>query len=148
MSCFHRGPYIQRGRGVGSALNSMFKSVVPAMQVLGKKISASPIAQDVLSTGKQSAIKAGKNVVSDVTHGKKLGESIAENVTTAKKAVTESLLSALDKAKVSGVGTSRTEQTTVGNLGVKRKRAALTSSVGQKAKRQKHYGDIFEENFV
>ena len=60
MSCFHRGPYIQRGRGIGGVLSSMFKSVVPALQVFGKNLLASPTTQDILKTAKQSTLQASE----------------------------------------------------------------------------------------
>jgi len=99
MSCLHRGPHIQRGRGIGSTLSAMFKGVLPAMQVMGKKILASPITQEVLQTAKRSAAEAGLNVVTDALQGKKVKESISKNVSTAKKAVTDSLVSGLKTLK-------------------------------------------------
>jgi hypothetical protein len=137
----HRGPYIQRGRGFGSTLSSMFKGVIPALQLFGEKVMTSPITQNILKTAKRSALEAGLNVARDTLGGKNLKESLSENVTTAKKAVTESLLSALDKAKVSNVGLEKKP--------VKKRRGVklLSSKVGGKKSRKKKYADLFEETF-
>lgn len=141
MSCLHRGPYIQRGRGIGSSLTAMFKGVIPALQLFGDKVMQSPITKEVIKTGKRAALDAGLNVASDVLGGKKLKPSLSENVTTAKKAVTKSLLSALEKTKASAIG-----KTPV----VKRKRVLKRSTlpVGRKSrgKRSRTY-DIFEEKY-
>lgn len=137
MSCLHRGPYIQRGRGLGGTLSSMFKGVVPAMQVMGKKILAEPETKNVLKTLKRSAVEAGLNVASDTLSGKKLKESLSENVTTAKKAIKKSLSSAL-KARASRVG-NKTDENVVG---------VQHGGMVKVSKRKKNlYGDIFEEKF-
>ncbi len=99
MSCLHRGPYIQRGRGLGSTLGSMFKGVIPAMQVMGRKILESPVTQKVLKTAKRSAIEAGLNLATDALEGENLNESLSKNMSTAKKVVTDSLISALKRSK-------------------------------------------------
>lgn len=145
MSCLHRGPpYIQRGRGVGGTLSSMFKGVVPAMKIMGEKILATPAAQDVLKTGANSVLEGGLNIAKDTLRGRNFKESVSENVTSAKKAVTKSLRSALKQrgGEVANVG-----------VGVKRKREAtvptLVEGEGRKSKKKKrNYGDLFEEDFV
>lgn len=147
MSCLHRGPFIQRGRGLGSTLSALFKGVVPAMQVMGQKLLASPITQNFLKTAKRSALEAGLNVTSDALRGKKLKESISENLTTAKKAVTDSLVSALDKAKVSSVGSSQVGRVVA--LPKKKKRGVKFTSTPlvRKSGKKKQYKDLFEEKF-
>ena len=138
----HRGPYIQCGRGLGGILNSMYKSVVPAMQLFGQKLLASPKTQEVLNTVKKSALEAGMNVVKDTLRGKNFGSSVSDNVSSAKEAISESLLSALDKKKVVSVAEPRIVK--------KRKRAntfSTTPAHGRKAKTRKSYSDLFEENF-
>jgi hypothetical protein len=114
------------------------------MRGMSQKLLASPLTQNILKTAKQSALEGGLNVATDMLQGKKFGKSLGENVATAKKAVTDSLVSALKRAKVS---------TVVGNeavKGKKRKRAAAATTlpatvVTKKIKRKKRsYGDLFE----
>lgn len=135
MSCLHRGPYIQRGRGIGSTLRAMFKGVVPVMQVMGQKLMASPITKRILKTAKQSAIEAGVNVATDTLGGKNVGKSLAENVTTASKAVTDSLVSALKKVKANS------------NSEIKKPPTKRKRGVAARKSKKKRYSDIFEENF-
>ena len=144
MSCFHRGPYIQRGRGIGGVLSSMFKSVVPALQVFGKNLLASPTTQDILKTAKQSTLQAGLNIAKDTLGGKNFGDSFKENVTTAKKAVTDSLMSALNNAKVSNAENVATVGGRKRKLGDK---LTVVAKVGRKSKKKKSYADLFEEDF-
>jgi hypothetical protein len=77
---------------------------LPAMQFMGSKLLESPITQKALKTAKRSAIEAGRNVATDTLQGRNFGESLKDNVSTAKKAVTDSLLTALNNAKVPAVG--------------------------------------------
>lgn len=145
MSVLHRGPYIQRGRGFGSALSSMFKGVFPAMQVLGQRLFSSPTTQKLLKTAKQSAIEGGLNVATDVLQGKKLSRSVADNVATAKKAVTDSLVSALNRAKVSSVGNVSVDTGVNKRKRAKKSSVAPPAVVAKKAKRKKQsYRDLFE----
>jgi len=141
MSCLHRGPYIQkgdtqRGRGFGSTLSSMFKGVIPAMQFMGRKLLESPITQKILKTAKRSALEAGLNVASDTLRGRNLGESLKENVGTAKKAVTDSLVTALNNAKIPAVG---------GKTAPRKKKNLPLTYAGKK--RRKIHGDIFDHAF-
>ena len=135
MSCLHRGPYVQRGEGIGSTLTSMFKGVYPALQAMGQKLMNSSITQKVLKTAKRSAVDAGLNVAKDVLKGKKIGESLSENISAAKKAVTDSLVSALDKAKVPVVA------------GVKRVKKIKTEKRKKKSRKGKVPRDIFDEKY-
>jgi hypothetical protein len=145
MSCLHRGPLIQRGdtqrgRGLGSTLSSMFKGVVPALQFMGRKLLDSPITQKALKTAKKSAIEAGLNVATDTLQGRNFGESLKDNVSTAKKAVTDSLLTALNNAKVPAVRGKAKRVKAAG-----RKKNLPLTHVGKK--RRKIHGDIFDEVF-
>lgn len=100
MSCLHRGPYIQRGRGFGSTLNSMFRGIIPAARVMGRKVYDSPLTKNVLETAKRSALEAGLNVAEDTLEGKNVKESLKGNVIAAKKKISQSLVSALKKVKL------------------------------------------------
>ena len=140
MSCLHRGPFIQRGRGIGSTLSAVFKDVVPVVKVMGQKIADSPITQQVVKTAKRSAREAGLNIATDVLEGRDFEESLSQNVSTAKRAVKDSLKQALQEAQVStrktGAKKARLEQPT-----------AVATKVGRKRKR-KNYGDLFDEKFT
>jgi hypothetical protein len=149
MSCLHRGPYvqrgdIQRGRGIGSTLSSMFKGVIPAMKLMGHKLLESPITQKILKTAKRSAIDAGLNVAKDTLQGKNLKESLKENVATAKKSVTDSLLTALHNAQIPVLGG---ESVAVGKTkSARKKRNLQLTHVGKKRRKIAH-GDIFDKSF-
>ena len=99
MSCHHRGPYVQRGRGFGSTLGSMFKGIVPAMKLWGQRVYDSPHTKSILETAKNSALEAGLNVAQDTLSGKNVKESVRGNVTAAKRKVSDSLASAFKRVK-------------------------------------------------
>lgn len=140
MSCLHRGPYIQRGRGIGSSLTAMFKDVVPALKLIGEKVIQSPVTKEIVKAGKRAAI----DVATDVLRGKKLKSSISENVDTAKKAVSKSLVSALEKAKETKIG----NKSVVKKTGGKRDKKHVILPIAQKSVRKKSKAyDIFRENF-
>lgn len=140
MSCLHRGPYIQRGRGIGSSLTAMFKGVTPVLKLLGEKVRQSPVTKEILSAGKRAAI----DVATDVLQGKKMKSSISENLDTAKKAVSKSLMSALENAKEKKSVVKKTG----GKSGKKRATFPTAQKSGKKSgkKKSKAY-DIFQENF-
>ena len=88
---YHRGPIIQRGKGLGSLLSSLFRKVVPAITSIGKSIIKSPVAKNVLSAAKDAAIDAGLNLASDVVSGKNLKSSLNENIGRARITIGDSL---------------------------------------------------------
>ena len=147
MSCLHRGPYIQRGQGFGSSLSAMFKGVIPALKLFGEKIVQSPITKEIINTGKRSLVDASLNVADDFLKGKKIKPSISENVATAKKAVTKSLVSALEKAKAATIGeTPAVKSKKTSGTRVK-KQVTLSTARKSRKKKSKTY-DIFSENFT
>jgi hypothetical protein len=147
MSCLHRGPYIQRGRGIGSSLTAMFKGAIPALKLFGEKIIQSPVTKEIVNTAKRSALDAGLNVASDLLKGKKIKQSVSENVDTAKKAVTNSLVTALEKAKVDTVGKKPVVKSK--KMSGKRGKKQVTFPTTRKSRKRKSKTyDIFEENFV
>ena len=88
---FHRGPFIQRGRGLGSILSSLYQKVSPIFSLLGKQIAASPITKQALSSAKQAAIDASLSLASDALVGENLKTSFKKNIKKAGKTVSESL---------------------------------------------------------
>jgi hypothetical protein len=107
MACLHRGPHVQRGRGIGGTLGSIFKAAAPAAMRVGRKILASPVTKDVAHAAKRSALQAGLNVVKDTLSGRDAGESLKENLDTAKDAVTNSLLSSVANSAINTVAPSK-----------------------------------------
>lgn len=77
----------------------MFKGVVPAAKLMGRTVYDSPITKQVLETAKRSALEAGLNVATDALEGKNVKVSLKGNMTAAKKKVSDSLVSALKRAR-------------------------------------------------
>lgn len=100
---------------------------------MGRKLWESPVTKRILNTAKNSAIEAGINVATDTLKGRNVGESLKGNVSTAKKAVTDSLLSALHNANVPTIG---------GKKVAAKKRKAPIKHIGKK--RRKIHGDLFD----
>jgi hypothetical protein len=79
-----RGVYIQRGRGFGSALHSVYRSAVPALHTLGSRALNSSVTKNVGKTLAQSAVTGGLEVVADGLSGKNMKDSFSSHVGEAK----------------------------------------------------------------
>lgn len=66
----HRGPLIQRGRGIGTVLSRAFKYLVPLVSKGAKAIFSSPVTRELATTAKNEAVKAGVGAISDIIEGK------------------------------------------------------------------------------
>jgi hypothetical protein len=80
---YHRGPFYQTGRGVGSFFKSIFRVVAPALQSLGSAALKNPKTKRILKAAKESAIDAGIDIARDTLGGKDITQSITDNVTKA-----------------------------------------------------------------
>lgn len=80
---FHRGKYLQRGRGIGSVLASFFNTVLPVAKSIGQSIINSPLTKQVLTTAKNSAIDAGLNIAADALSGENIGRTVKKNLAQA-----------------------------------------------------------------
>lgn len=90
---YHRGRYIQRGRGIGSLLSSFFRTVLPIVKSIGSSIIKSPITKEVLTVAKNSAIDAGLNIAADVLSGENVASSVREKANKVSKKVATALRS-------------------------------------------------------
>ena len=82
MSCHHRGPYVQRGRGFGGTLGAMYKGVVPAYKVMGQQqyTTDEPLTKSVLET-------TGLDMAADPLNGNYVRDSLKRHLATAKREV-------------------------------------------------------------
>lgn len=87
----HRGPFIQRGRGIGSLLGSLFRGIVPALKALGTSLLSSPVTKAIGNTAKDAAIETGIKMAADAIEGKNMKQSLDENLLKARKRVAESI---------------------------------------------------------
>ena len=107
MYTIHRGPYLQRGRGmgvqrgkgIGSFFASLFKRAVPALKAMGSKILGSSITQNVGKTLAHSALQGGLNIASDTLGGKNFKDSFSSNVNQAKQEMAKTLRKEADARK-------------------------------------------------
>lgn len=96
----HRKRNVQRGRGLGSILSSLFSKIAPFARTLfniGTKVVKSAPAQEVIKSAKNEALKTGIQVADDVLKGKNVKESIRSNVENAAKNVASSAISQAKK---------------------------------------------------
>jgi hypothetical protein len=112
---FHRGPFTQRGRGVGNVLGSLFKGVIPAERICensGRAVNKSSKTTHVnneneeqLTSRKRKAISV-KQINPKVKKGEVLKKSkISTQAKTESKNVgkkTDKKMSSLDKRKKYG----------------------------------------------
>lgn len=113
-----KGPYLQRGRGLGSFLSSVARKGLPFLRSAGRKILTSPIVQDVGKSLMQTAATGGLELAVDALKGKKNAkESLGKTVEQAKENIA-SVIKAHSKRK-------REEQELKKNTPKKRRRKAL-----------------------
>lgn len=116
----HRGPYLQRGRGIGSFLSSLFRSVVPVLKTVGTNVLKSGLVKDVGRTLADSAVKGGLRLATTALDGGSLKESFGSSVSDAKRAVSQVIKGQQPQSRSSGV---------------KRAAAATSSSRGRRVSR-------------
>lgn len=86
---------VQRGRGIGSILSSIFRKIAPFARTIlniGKKAATSKPAQEVFRSAKNEALKTGIQIADDALQGKNVRESIRSNAEKAAKTVAQSAL--------------------------------------------------------
>lgn len=84
-------PYIQRGRGIGGILSSLFKAIFPAVKAVGKALVKSPITKQIVTAAKNQAIDAGLNIAADTLSGENVGQSVLHRLGIASKEVGKSV---------------------------------------------------------
>lgn len=91
---YHHGPYVQRGRGIGSIFSGLFRSLKPLASMgikFGKKVLNSDLAKKVGSTALEFGKEALTNVAADVLEGKSFKESAGEQLAEAKSKLAQTL---------------------------------------------------------
>jgi hypothetical protein len=85
---FHRGPLVQRGRGIGSFFRSIWNFAKPVLT----RLSRSSLVQEVGKSAASSAAAGGLKAVADALDGKKsLKAGLGEGVEVAKGQIAEVL---------------------------------------------------------
>ena len=131
-----RGPYVQRGRGIGSVLSSLWSTVAPALSSLGRSIFGSPIGQDVKKAIAQSAIKTGMNVAADVISGDKPAkESFQKELGQARKRVAQAIRKHVPKNENRSVSPPRRHVNVRNRLPVKRRKISVFEQRGRGRKK-------------
>lgn len=92
---------VQRGRGIGSILSSIFSKIAPIARTIlniGRKAVKTKPVQEVLKSAKNEAIKTGLQVADDVFQGKNVVESIKSNAESGAMKIAESAINEAKKA--------------------------------------------------
>lgn len=120
---YQRGVQFQRGRGFGSILSGLFRTVFPIL----KNIMKSPVTKKILTSAKNSAIDAGIGLASDVLSGsnvkksiknrsvgvvQKIGSIIKKEVSNKKPNITPPKNKTPKKSKKRGLGRKKPVQNT------------------------------------
>lgn len=133
---------VQVGRGLGSVLTSVFRTLSPYAKTLlnfGRRIFTSKPGRAIVKTAQQSAVESGLKVVDDVIKGKNVKASLKENVKAVAKNVGSSTLTQVKKMvdSVEGSPSSRKRP--------KKKKTGDSSKRGKYPKYSKRSkGDIFD----
>jgi hypothetical protein len=88
---YHKGPFIQRGGGLGNIFGSLFKSVIPVLSRVGKSILRSPTAQSVLKSAKDAAIQGGVNLAVDALRGNDVIDGVQQSVKNARNSIADAI---------------------------------------------------------
>ena len=100
---YHSGARIQRGRGIGSILSGLFRSVLPAVSRAGlrtaKRIVQSDVAKDIGRQMKDVAARSAVNMTLDTLEGKNVGESLQNQLNSAKKEISSSLRKSISRKR-------------------------------------------------
>jgi hypothetical protein len=95
-----RGPLLQRGRGFGSAVSSIYRDVIPALKLFGNNVAKSAIGQSIGATLKKSAIQGVKRLASDAIAGKNIKRSLVSNLSRAKNDIEKTITEARPAAVI------------------------------------------------
>ncbi len=85
------GPYRQRGRGLGSILSSLFRSIIPVASKVGKSILRSPVTKNIARAARDAAIEGAMDVAADTLRGENVGTSLVKSLDTAKGRVADAI---------------------------------------------------------
>jgi hypothetical protein len=135
---------VQTGRGLGTILSSIFRTIAPYAKTLlnvGKRIFSSRPAQAIVKSAQQSALQSGLNVVDDVIKGKNVKRSLKEHAQSLAQDVGSSAVSEVKKL-ASMQPPKVVNKKSAANNKKKRKNPVLGSKKTRPAKRSK--GDIFD----
>ena len=94
----HRGPYVQRGQGIGNVFGSIFGKVLPSLRLFGQSVMRNPIARQIGRVLKDQAIQGVKRVAADAIAGKNIGQSFNKNLNHARNKIAKTIESAGEKA--------------------------------------------------
>ena len=86
---------VQRGRGIGSILSSIFRKIAPFAKTIlniGRKAAATKPVQEVLKSAKKEALKTGVQIADDALKGKNIKDSIKSNAGIAAKSVAQTAI--------------------------------------------------------
>jgi len=95
----HRGPFHQKGTGLGGFFKSLFASARPLLRKafqIGKKAVKHPVVQDTIQDAKDTALQVGVSTVSDLLKGEDVQQSIFKNSGEAKRHLSERLADRID----------------------------------------------------
>jgi hypothetical protein len=137
---YHRGRYIQRGRGIGSILSSFFRTVFPIVKSIGSSILKSPVTKEVLSTAKNSAIDAGLNIAADALSGENVADSMAKHAGSASKKVGISL-----RPNTSSKARSSTTVKQPPKISQKRRSVTVKKKGYKKVRKTEKRSDIYDQ---
>ena len=86
---------VQKGRGIGSILSSIFRKIAPFAKTIlniGRKAAATKPVQEVLKSAKKEALKTGVQIADDALKGKNIKDSIKSNAGIAAKSVAQTAI--------------------------------------------------------
>jgi len=119
----HQKSHIQRGRGVGGVLRSLYSQLIPVAKYAGEKVLACPEAKSTLEAIKNASVDAGLNIIVDKVKKRNVGKVLKTNLTNAKHEIEDAVKTNVRKAV----------KRTVGGV------------FGQEDKRAKHDRDVFDD---
>ena len=129
-NCITINTSTQKGKGVGSLLKGVFRSVLPVVKKGGKDVGK--------AVGKE-ALRAGVNILDDITHEKPFKESFHNNIRESGKKLKRKAEEKLDKL-MSGSGYKTKRRARKQQLTTNSDTANTKSKKRSKVKAKKKFG--------
>ena len=124
----YKGAPVQRGHGIGSFLSGLFKSAVPLLTTVGRKVA---------KTAGKALLSTGSNILGDVLSGRSVKSSIVNrSKATGKNLLKRAAASAQDYLSDSLAPPPVKKRATTVSRGRAKKKAKQTGQ-GQKKARKK-----------
>jgi hypothetical protein len=150
---YYRGPYMQRGTGIGSIFSGLFRGVLPALASGVRSIFAHPATRAIGKSVSDAAITGGLNLAADAVAGRGMKKSFEKQLGEARKKVAGALRQQVptleERATTSSIANNKRKAASRGISSAAKRRAAPSFGGRKKVSifdRKKRYVDVDDDD--